>query len=82
MILTYYLTSTNDREVLGDAVTIPLILHVIHRLTVSLKYATLSETEYRKFIECQDEELCSMYVSQMQLLGFWSTRKEILIDFE
>ena len=60
----------------------PLILFTQHRLTIAIKYATLSETEYQRFVQCKDYDLCKVYQRQIQLLTGWMDRLETVLDFE
>eukprot|EP01033_Poteriospumella_lacustris_P017408 gene17407-12444_t len=76
------MSSNKDLGVLQGAIWVPLLFFLQHRLTVALKYATLSVSEYRKYKNCKDMEIASKYASQMELLQNWTTRDEELINFE
>lgn len=82
MIVSYFMSSNKDLGVLQGAIWVPLLFFLQHRMTVALKYATLSVSEYRKFQNCRDLEISSKYASQMELLQNWTTRDEELINFE
>eukprot|EP01033_Poteriospumella_lacustris_P007519 gene7519-5405_t len=56
--------------------------YVMHRLMVSLKYATLSLTEYKRFNECKDENLSESYLGQMMLFKGWLELEPEVMFFE
>lgn len=76
MLISYFLCSKESQQVLSGAFWIPLLYFVQHKLTVALKYATLSNDEYLKFQNCTDNRLCDLYNQQMQLLSSWYNRDE------
>jgi len=48
MVLSYYMMPYSDREAVRGAIWLPLLLFVQHKVVISLKYASLSETEYER----------------------------------
>lgn len=82
MIISYTCSSDKNLGVLVGALWVPLLFFVQHRMTVALKYASLSVTEYQKFQHCQDFGTAWRYISQMELLRNWSSRDVELIEFE
>lgn len=82
MMIIYFASNPADFGSVYGAVWLPIIFFVQHRLTVALKYASMSTSEYRKFMACTDDTLLSRYAGQMQLLGFWNSRDEDLLAFE
>lgn len=82
MVCSYFATDKENQETLGGAVYLPLILFLQHRFTVAIKYATLSDTEYQRFIECDEEDILTLYQTQMQLITGWLNRDEAVLEFE
>ncbi len=82
MILSYYMCPSSDQNILSGALWLPLIFYLQHRLVVALKYATLSESEYRRFTTCPDLQLTWHYQYQMQLLGGWLQADKDVLEFE
>jgi hypothetical protein len=82
MIASYYMMDTTDEYILSGALWMPIIYFVQHKLIVALKYASLSDTEYKRFMSCKDFTTCSIYQSQMQLLAAWLDRDETVLEFE
>ena len=50
---------------------LPLLCYVLHRLSVSLKYACLHPAEYKKLRQCTDTVKMSRYQYQLQILTGW-----------
>eukprot|EP01033_Poteriospumella_lacustris_P007799 gene7799-5610_t len=68
--------------VLSGALWIPLIYFVQHKLVVALKYASLSTSEYTRFMSCEDSSITDIYRDQMQLIAAWLNRDEAVLEFE
>jgi hypothetical protein len=81
-LITYFLSDTTDVEIVSGAFVIPILFFIQHRLTVALKYASLSPSEYRKFYYASSVTQANHYTDQMQLLNQWTSRNEPLIEFE
>jgi hypothetical protein len=82
MIASFMMCTDNDRNLLGDSIIIPLLFFIVHRTTVALKYATMSPTEYARFMNCKDPEQIECYNSQLQLLSGWLSLNELVLYFE
>ena len=54
----------------------------MHRLLVASKYASLSKTEYQRFIECSDITSIETYQQQMSLISAWLRQNERVFIFE
>jgi len=71
------------QDVLGGACWIPLCFYILHRVTVGVKYASLTKTEYDRFMSSETLEQVSTYQNQLQLLTSWANqRADALIRFE
>lgn len=81
-IITYFLCPLEDELPVRGAFIVPLIFFLQHRMTVGLKYASLSTTEYEKFQNEQDPQRSETFLLQMQLLGGWASRDPLLLQFE
>jgi hypothetical protein len=81
-IATFFFMSANDQYVVGYSVWIPVMLFVVHRTTVALKYATLSPTEYDRFNTCKDQKIVNSYMDQMQLFSGWRCLSDLVLYFE
>ena len=66
----------------GDAVYLPIMLVLIHRLMVSLKYATMTESEYRKYMNCHDPDLMFDYKLQLQIVTGLLGKHAGILEFE
>lgn len=82
MIGIYFAACSHDKELLNHSLWIPLIFFISHRMTIALKYATLSETEFQRYIECTDEAVRADYATQMQLLTGWHKMDADVLYFE
>ncbi len=82
ILVSYWALSPADRDRIGYTFVIPLMFFVTHRTTVSLKYATLSSTEYERFMSCCDKKLIDKYINQMQLFAGWLSLDLLTISFE
>ena len=68
--------------VLGSMI-MPQILYIMHRVSIATKYATLSKTEYSRFMNCKSHKNVARYQGQMQLLSAWyDVRNEEVLLFE
>lgn len=82
MIIAFLFCTPNDKDLLGYSIIIPLLFFIVHRTTVALKYATLSPTEYSRFMSCKDVDLLDCYINQMQLLCGWACLDSMVLYFE
>jgi hypothetical protein len=82
MAISYFLAPKDTFVILSGAVWIPLIYFLQHKLIVSLKYASLSSTEYNRFMSCKDPTISTLYRKQMQLISAWLNRDEAVLEFE
>jgi hypothetical protein len=83
MIILYYLCPAEDELPIRGAYWVPMILFIQHRMTVALKYASLSPTEYSKFQHLTDVSKANRYTAQIQILTAWATvRSDLLLQFE
>jgi hypothetical protein len=71
MIGSYFSLSDSDQNVLGQALFIPLMLYAVHRIIIALKYASLSVTEYDRFMKCKDPATIKQFNSQIHLDTGW-----------
>lgn len=82
MIVSYFMAPSETFVVLSGALWIPLIYFVQHKLVVALKYASLSTSEYSRFMACDDSSITDIYRNQMQLIAAWLNRDEAVLEFE
>jgi hypothetical protein len=82
MILSFSFSSSADRQMLGFSVLIPILLFMVHKTTVALKYATLSPTEYKRFMVCTDTKQILHFRQQMQLFSGWLNLDSSLVIHE
>ncbi len=82
MIISYFMCTNETQNVIKGAFWMPLIYFVQHKLTVALKYSSLSKKEYRKIQNCTNDARCDMFNNQMQLLSSWSNRDQKVLEFE
>ncbi len=82
MLISYFMCPAQDKRILAGAFLIPLIYFIQHKLIVALKYASLSDTEYLRFMTCKDYKITQIYQSQMQLIAAWLNREENVLEFE
>mmetsp|Transcript_766 Transcript_766/g.1273 ORF Transcript_766/g.1273 Transcript_766/m.1273 type:complete len:587 (-) Transcript_766:111-1871(-) len=96
--LTMVIAAINAPENIGNQILFPICLVVMHRLMVSLKYATLSATEYRRILTGtlsakvgenwsryptrEEVSIVEGYQRQLQLLTGWSVLSEERLVFE
>ncbi len=67
----------------AGSMIMPLILYIMHRVSIATKYATLSKTEYSRFMNCKSHKNVARYQEQMQLLSAWyDVRNEEVLLFE
>jgi hypothetical protein len=64
------------------AVVLPVGFYITHRVMISLKYATLTESEYKKFMSCEDDALGLDYAMQLQLLSGLLGLHPAVLNFE
>jgi hypothetical protein len=83
MILSYIMIPTADHNpAMHGGYIIPLVYFLQHRLVISIKYGSLSRTEYHKFMTCEDDDLCANYLNQMQLFQGWFDLNPLVVRFE
>lgn len=82
MCISNVVMSQNDMDSVRGVVVLPLVLFTCHRIMIAIKFASLSETEYRKFMLCTSKQRCAVYLQQMHLLGDWYHCQERLMAFE
>lgn len=82
MVISYFMCPVEDQKPISGALWVPLIFFIQHRMTIGLKYASLSPTEYEKFQKTTDVNQAYRYLTQMQLLNGWATRSSLLLQFE
>lgn len=82
MIISFLLCPHEDKDLLGYSVYFPAMFFLVHRVTVAFKYASMSPTEYERFMSCKDPDLISSYISQLQLLSGWLTMDNLVLTFE
>lgn len=80
MIISY--CYIEDKSGVYGAYVIPLVYFLQHRCVISIKYASLSKSEYRRFMECTDEALCMNYLHQIQLFLGWFDLQSDVMSFE
>ncbi len=81
--LTFFDDTQFRVNVVSGMPFIPMTFMVLHRLTVALKYATMNESEYTRFMSCKDFIQASIYQGQMQLLSSWNvSRTDLLLRYE
>ena len=84
-ISLYFFDSVQFRlKVVSGMTLVPMLFMTLHRLTVSLKYATLNGSEYDRFMSTtKDFVQASIYQQQLQLLSAWNVKREdLLLRFE
>lgn len=71
-------------KVVSGMTLVPMLFMTLHRLTVSLKYATLNGSEYDRFMSITKGFVqASIYQKQLQLLSAWSVKRtNLLLRFE
>eukprot|EP00981_Chlorochromonas_danica_P013098 scaffold5788_cov159-Ochromonas_danica.AAC.14 len=80
--ILYFVLPEEDQSLLRNYVWIPILFFAVHRVVLSLKYGTLSETEYERFNNCTCEELSREYLRQMQLFDGWYRMEADVLYFE
>lgn len=74
-------TSGDEISVTNGALILPFFVVFSHRNMIALKYASLTDEEYSKFMFCDDDELSIRYAQQIHIFGIWSpTRPDYIID--
>jgi hypothetical protein len=83
MLIAYCMIPDSDtNHTMRGAYIMPLVYFLQHRFVIAIKYGSLSRTEYRKFMECEDEALCASYLDQMQLFLGWFNLRPLVVRFE
>ena len=65
----------------NGAFYIPLFYYVLHRFQIAVKYASLSHTEYKKFMTTTYDK-AKQYRDQLMLQRGWFDRNPISLEFE
>mmetsp|Transcript_22693 Transcript_22693/g.50904 ORF Transcript_22693/g.50904 Transcript_22693/m.50904 type:complete len:408 (+) Transcript_22693:193-1416(+) len=66
---------------LSGAFLMPLVFFSQHKAQVAVKYASLSPTEWARFMSAP-RHLSTIYMYQMQLFSSWFSMDEIVMQFE
>lgn len=82
MIASYWSCSDHDKSLIKVAGWIPFMLFAQHRITIALKYASLSSTEYNRFMMNKSLSVRNAYQTQMQLFTGWMELDENTMYFE
>ncbi len=82
MIICYFCSSQSDQNLTGGSLWIPIMYFISHRLILSLKYGSLSPTEYKRFNACKNVELSKNYIIQMQIITGWTFIDQAVLHFE
>ena len=61
---------------------VALLLSYMHKLMIALKYATMSDIEYRRLMELENYDVAKIYQNQLQLLTGWLLYNEDIINFD
>jgi hypothetical protein len=70
-----------NNMVLQELVLIPIIVYVVHKVMISLKYATLTPKEYKRFITNTDDDLASTYRQQCEMIMGWFFKAKGVVEF-
>ena len=65
----------------NGALWVPFLFFVLQRNQIAVKYACLSDVEYKKFMNA-DYDTAVIYNKQMMLVSGWLYRPDNVIDFE
>lgn len=82
MVISYFMSPTFAYNSMSGAVWIPLIYFIQHKLIVACKYASMSPSEYKRYMSCHDESILEIYKRQLQLILAWLNRDESVLEFE
>lgn len=82
MVVLFFSIPSEDQHMMENYIWVPLLFFVVHRVVLSLKYATLSETEYERFNRCPNAKLSVEYIYQMQLFSGWFLMEPEVMYFE
>ena len=66
IISTYMAGDLNEGEYV-----LPLVMYLLHKVAVSLKYASLSPEEYSKLQSARDAATVQSYQQQVQMIASW-----------
>ena len=66
IISTYIAVDLNEGEYV-----LPLVMYLLHKVAVSLKYASLSPEEYSKLQSARDAATVQSYQQQVQMIASW-----------
>jgi len=67
-------------NIINGVINFPLAYYLIHKLVVAVKYASLSESEYKRF-QSSKSPYCQKYRRQMELVSGWLRRDSLVLDF-
>lgn len=78
MIISLILTP----DIPVNAIGAPLAFYVTHRLMVALKYASMTKTEYEKYMSAPDRAVTAKYMAQVQIIMGILNKNSATIKFE
>ena len=86
MIISYFLMKhtvhRTEFEHFQGSLWYPLLFFVLHRFTVAIKYASLSSSEYIRFMDPKNRDRVNGYIEQLQLTNAWmKSRHNDVVDF-
>jgi hypothetical protein len=85
MLLSYYMMANyatkSEFERFEGSIWYPLLFYFLHRCTVAIKYASLSESEYARYMDSKTENVASNYASQLQLYPWGIQRHSEVSNF-
>jgi len=67
---------------LEGGIVIPVLLYVVHRSMLALKYATFSVSEYDRYQTCPEGEVLQEYINQAHLFSGWAMKNAAIIEYE
>ena len=81
-LFLYWGAPSYVENALGGSAYQCLLFYTLHRINVSMKYASLSPSEYKLFMQVDNINDGLKYHSQIQLLSSYINRSDELLDFE
>jgi hypothetical protein len=80
MFVSYAFVSAKNKHIVNGAIEIPLLLFLVHKILVAVRYASLSKVEYQRIMQA-DGELGKKYVAQTELITGWMLRAPGVAEF-
>lgn len=84
-ILSYFMMSqsveSSEYQHFQRSLWYPLLFYVLHRATVAIKYASLSRSEYNRYMSENDQAKIAIYSDQMQLTQWLTKLSQRLVEF-